>query len=84
MVAQMSLFSRGELAGMQDRTLARNYSAEAEEFRREDERHRAWGLRQRHARKLIRAGWGASVASAAVTAGGDEQSILMYLAATER
>ncbi|MCW2141531.1 hypothetical protein BXY51_006115 [Actinoplanes cyaneus] len=72
MVAQMSLFSRGELAGMRDRTLARNYSAEAEKFRRDHERHRAWGLRQRHARKLVRAGWGASAAWAAVTAGEDQ------------
>ncbi|MCW2143603.1 hypothetical protein BXY51_008200 [Actinoplanes cyaneus] len=73
MVAQMSLFSRAEVAGMRDRTLARNYSAEREEFRREHERHRAWGLRQRHARKLVRAGWGASAAWAAVTAGEDQQ-----------
>ncbi|MCW2137604.1 hypothetical protein BXY51_002147 [Actinoplanes cyaneus] len=73
MVAQISLFSRTELAGMRDRTLARNYSAEAEEFRRDHERHRAWGLRQRHARKLVRAGWGASAAWAAVTAGEDQQ-----------
>jgi hypothetical protein len=73
MVAQMSLFSRGELAGMRDRTRARNYSAEAEKFRRDHERHRAWGLRQRHARKLARAGWGASTAWAAVTAGEDQQ-----------
>ncbi|MCW2139808.1 hypothetical protein BXY51_004372 [Actinoplanes cyaneus] len=73
MVAQMSLFSRTELAGMRDRTLARNYSAEAEEFRRVHERHRAWGLRQRHARKLVRSGWGASAAWAAVTAGQDQR-----------
>ncbi|MCW2142636.1 hypothetical protein BXY51_007226 [Actinoplanes cyaneus] len=72
-VAQMSLFSRTELAGMRDRTLSRNYSAEAEEFRREHERHRAWGLRQRHARKLVRSGWGASAAWAAVTAGEDQR-----------
>ncbi|MCW2135710.1 hypothetical protein BXY51_000232 [Actinoplanes cyaneus] len=73
MVAQMSLFSRAELAGMRDRTLARNYSAEREEFRREHERHRAWGLRQRHARKLVRAGWGAAAAWEAVTVGEDRQ-----------
>ncbi|MCW2141604.1 hypothetical protein BXY51_006188 [Actinoplanes cyaneus] len=73
MVAQMSLFNRAELAGMRDRTLSRNYSAEAEEFRREHERHRAWGLRQRHARKLVRVGWGASAAWAAVTAGDDQR-----------
>jgi hypothetical protein len=73
MVAQMSLFSRGDLAEMRDRTAARNYSAERDAFRREHERHRAWGLRQRHARKLVRSGWGASAAWAAVTAGDDRQ-----------
>ncbi|MCW2137929.1 hypothetical protein BXY51_002472 [Actinoplanes cyaneus] len=72
MVAQMSLFSRSELAGMRDRTLSRNYSVEREEFRREHERHRAWGLRQRHTRKLVRSGWSASAAWAAVTAGEDQ------------
>src|SRR6187402_1500562 len=39
---------------MRDRTRRRNYSAEAEEFRREHARHREWGLAQRHARKLTR------------------------------
>jgi hypothetical protein len=48
------LFSRAELAGMRDRTRRRNYSAEGEEFRREHERRRVWGLRQRYARKEIR------------------------------
>jgi hypothetical protein len=39
---------------MRDRTRSRNYSASRDEFRREHERHRAWGLTQRHARKLRR------------------------------
>jgi hypothetical protein len=39
---------------MRDRTASRNYSAEREEFRREHERHREWGLRRRHAEKLQR------------------------------
>src|SRR5690349_18063760 len=53
-VAQLSLFSRSEIAGMRDRTARRNYSAAAEEFRREHERHRRWGLAQRHGEKLRR------------------------------
>ncbi|WP_199752085.1 hypothetical protein, partial [Actinoplanes sp. ATCC 53533] len=48
---------------MRDRTRRRNYSAEAEEFRREHARHREWGLTQRHARKLSR--WYGSTANAA-------------------
>ena len=39
---------------MRDRTRRRNYSVAAEEFRREHERHRAWGLQRRHAEKLSR------------------------------
>jgi hypothetical protein len=39
---------------MRDRTARRNYSAEAEEFRREHARHREWGLAQRHGEKLRR------------------------------
>ena len=54
MQRQIELFTRAQLAGMRDRTRRRNYSAEAEEFRREHQRHREWGLRQRHARKLSR------------------------------
>jgi hypothetical protein len=53
-MGQMSLFSRSEIAGMRDRTKSRSYSAEGDEFRREHERHRAWGLQQRHAAKLSR------------------------------
>jgi len=37
---------------MRDRTAARNYSPAAEEFRREHERHRAWGLIQRRGERL--------------------------------
>jgi hypothetical protein len=51
-VAQLSLFSRSQVAAMRDRTKARNYSAAAEEFRREHKRHRDWGLAQRHSRRL--------------------------------
>ncbi|REF96819.1 hypothetical protein DFJ67_2812 [Asanoa ferruginea] len=40
---------------MRDRTAARNYSAAGEEFRREHQRHRAWGLTRRHAERLRRA-----------------------------
>jgi hypothetical protein len=52
---QLQLFTTAELAKMRDRTASRNYSAERDEFRREHERHRAWGLTQRHAAKLRRA-----------------------------
>ena len=51
---QLELFTRAQLAGMRDRTRRRNYSAEAEEFRRDHQRHREWGLQQRQARKLSR------------------------------
>jgi hypothetical protein len=39
---------------MRDRTAARNYSPAGEEFRREHQRHRDWGLTQRHAERLRR------------------------------
>jgi hypothetical protein len=48
------LFSRTQIAAMRDRTAARNYSATREEFRRQHEIRRAWGLKQRHAEKLRR------------------------------
>jgi hypothetical protein len=51
-MAQMSLFSRTEIAGMRDWTAARNHCPERDAFRREHEQHRAWGLRRRHAAKL--------------------------------
>jgi len=49
---QMSLFNRAEIAGMRDWSAARNHCPERDAFRREHERHRAWGLQQRHAAKL--------------------------------
>jgi hypothetical protein len=39
---------------MRDRTARKNYSPEAEEFRRQHARHREWGLAQRHGEKLRR------------------------------
>ncbi|PRX25755.1 hypothetical protein CLV67_101475 [Actinoplanes italicus] len=53
-MGQASLFGRAQISAMRDRTAARNYSPAREEFRREHERHRAWGLRRRHAEKLGR------------------------------
>ena len=49
---QLQLFTTAQLAKMRDRTAARNYSVESEEFRRNHERHRAWGLERRHAERL--------------------------------
>jgi hypothetical protein len=51
---QLQFCTSAELARMRDRTAARNYSAERGEFRREHERHRAWGLIQRHNERLRR------------------------------
>jgi hypothetical protein len=51
-VGQIGLFSRAQIAGMRDRTKRRNYSEEAEEFRRDHARRRKYGLAQRHAQKL--------------------------------
>jgi hypothetical protein len=51
---QLQLFTTTELAAMRDRTASRSYSPAAEEFRREHERHRAWGLTRRHAERLRR------------------------------
>jgi hypothetical protein len=53
-VGQIGLFSRAQIAGMRDRTKRRNYSEEAEEFRRDHARRRRYGLAQRHAQKLTR------------------------------
>src|ERR1700733_14628947 len=50
---QLELFSRSELASMRDRTRSRNYSPEAEQFRRDHARHRAWGLAQRHGFRMM-------------------------------
>jgi hypothetical protein len=49
---QLQLFTTAQLATMRDTTKRRNYSDEAEKFRREHQRHRVWGMTQRHARKL--------------------------------
>src|ERR1700750_869630 len=51
---QLQLFSTAELARMRARTASRSYSPEAEEFRRNHERHRAWGLVRRHAERMRR------------------------------
>jgi hypothetical protein len=48
------LFTPAHTAAMRDHTKRRNYSEEAEQFRREHAARRAWGLEQRHARKLRR------------------------------
>src|SRR3954471_17960542 len=52
-MAQLELFSRSQIAAVRDRTASRNYSPAGEAFRREHERHREWGLRQRHGRRLM-------------------------------
>jgi hypothetical protein len=51
---QLSLFGRAEITAMRDPTMSRNYSPAGEAFRREHARHRAHGLRRRHAEKLAR------------------------------
>ena len=51
---QLQLFTRPATAAMRDRTKARNYSPEKEEFRRDHARRRQWGLARRHAQKLCR------------------------------
>ena len=50
----MSLFDRATTTAMRDRTRSRNYSPERDEFRRDHERRRYWGLQRRHAEKLRR------------------------------
>jgi hypothetical protein len=52
-MAQLELFSRSQMAAVRDRTASRNYSPVGDAFRREHERHREWGLRQRHGRRLM-------------------------------
>ncbi len=49
---QQQLFTRAELSAMRDRTRARNYSPDRENFRRDHERRRYWGLKRRHAERL--------------------------------
>ncbi|MEV6851120.1 hypothetical protein, partial [Actinoplanes sp. NPDC051411] len=70
-MAQLEFFSRSQVASWRARTLARNYSPEAEQFRREHERHREWGLRQRHGRRAMNLRlYGDVVAPADRTGGG--------------
>jgi hypothetical protein len=69
---QLELLTSAQLATMRDRTRRRNYSAEAEEFRDAHQRHRAWGLTQRHARKLSRLYGSTANASAAFRRRADE------------
>jgi hypothetical protein len=69
---QLELLTSAQLATMRDRTRRRNYSAEAEEFREAHQRHRAWGLTQRHARKLSRVYGSTANASAALRLRADE------------
>lgn len=51
---QLQLFTRAELAAMRDHTRRRDYSPEADEFRRDHQRRRAAGLKQRHAQRSRR------------------------------
>src|SRR3954452_16626290 len=51
-LGQRGLFSRAEITAMYDATRRRNYSAAGERFRKEHQRHRDWGLEQRHRKKL--------------------------------
>jgi hypothetical protein len=51
---QLQLFTSSALAQMRDRSASRNYSPQRDEFRREHERHRTWGLTQRHGERLRR------------------------------
>ena len=49
---QLQFFTTAELGRMRDRTASRNHSPEGDEFRRIHAHHRAWGLVQRHGRRL--------------------------------
>jgi len=51
---QLSMFTPAQVAGMRDRTASRYHSPGRDQFRREHERHRAWGLARRHAERLRR------------------------------
>jgi hypothetical protein len=48
---QLQLFTGTQVATMRDRTRRRNYSPEAEAFRRDHERRREFGLKRRHAER---------------------------------
>ncbi len=52
---------------MRDRTASRRYSAERDEFRRDQQRRCAWGLTQRHAHKLRHLQRAAEAAAASAT-----------------
>jgi hypothetical protein len=71
-VRQLELFTPAQLATMRDRTRRRNYSAAAEEFRNAHQRHRAWGLTQRHNQKLSHLYGSTTNASAALRRRADE------------
>ena len=49
---QLQFFTTAELGRMRDRTASRNHSPERDEFRRLHAHHRAWGLVQRHGRRM--------------------------------
>lgn len=51
---QLQFFTSSEMARMRDRTAARNYSPERDEFRRVHKGHRDWGLVRRYAAKQER------------------------------
>ncbi|WP_203817764.1 hypothetical protein, partial [Paractinoplanes ferrugineus] len=51
---QLSFFSRPVTVALRDRTRARNWSPGNDEFRREHERHRRWGLARRYGWKTCR------------------------------
>ncbi|WP_433606364.1 SDR family NAD(P)-dependent oxidoreductase [Dactylosporangium sp. CA-139114] len=53
-MGQMQLFSARELAAMRDRTKAKHWWPGKDEFRKEAQRRRDWGLVRRHAEKLRR------------------------------
>ena len=69
---QGELFTATQMASMRVRPRRRNYSVEAEEFRRGHAEHRSWGLGQRHARKLSRLYGSTTAAEAAFQRRADE------------
>jgi hypothetical protein len=70
---QLQLFTTAELARMRDRTASRNHSPERDEFRRLHAHHRAWGLVQRHGRRLHRLRTSSCTPPPARTAENDRQ-----------
>jgi hypothetical protein len=54
LMRQLSTFTRAQVAGMRDRTASRNHSPGRDQFRREHARHRARGLKRRHADRVRR------------------------------